>query len=287
LNIHPYRVHHGLAVYRFGSGRPVFFMPGPHRFQRPGLPIADAIIAGLMGLGRQVVTFDPPGSGHSTRKSTLGMDEMRNCTDEALHLCNVHLPVDAFGHSMGGLALLDYVLARPQAVRRLVLVGTGSGGPSYLSAPGALWNSSHPRFLTLAVLGVAQSVWRCRALESILNGFITRESFVDQGFAQPVHVAAADWFRRRRGRSDWHRIARRLDYSPRLAEVQAPTLILCGSHDPQFPPSASEQLHSGIAHSELAMFGRSGHYPFIEESDRFWATADAFLNRNVGRDLNA
>jgi pimeloyl-ACP methyl ester carboxylesterase len=64
---YPCRICHPLAVYRIGEGRPVLFMPGPHRFQRPGLRSADALIAGLTGLGRSVITFDPPGSGQSTR----------------------------------------------------------------------------------------------------------------------------------------------------------------------------------------------------------------------------
>lgn len=32
----PFAIHAGLAVYRFGGGEPILFMPGPHRFQRPG-----------------------------------------------------------------------------------------------------------------------------------------------------------------------------------------------------------------------------------------------------------
>jgi hypothetical protein len=40
----PYVIHDGLAVYCFGSGEPVFLMPGPHRFQKPGDRTADALI---------------------------------------------------------------------------------------------------------------------------------------------------------------------------------------------------------------------------------------------------
>lgn len=118
-------IHDGLAVCGFGTGEPVFFMPGPHRFQRPGLRSADALIDGLVGLGREVVTFEPPGSGRSTRPARLGMEEMIACSDEVLDGCGLRVPVDALGHSMGGFALIAYALARPSRIRRLVLVGTG------------------------------------------------------------------------------------------------------------------------------------------------------------------
>lgn len=80
----PYAIEDGLAVYRIGAGEPILLMPGPHRFERPGLRSADALIDGLVGLGRQVITFDPPGSGRSTRRARLSLAEMYQCTDEAL-----------------------------------------------------------------------------------------------------------------------------------------------------------------------------------------------------------
>jgi pimeloyl-ACP methyl ester carboxylesterase len=113
----PYVIHDGLAVYCFGSGQPVFLMPGPHRFQKPGDRTADALIDGLTHLGRQVITFDPPGSGQSTRPARLGIAEMHQCTNEALDVCGVSGPVDALGHSMGGLG--DLLRAqRPLPVHR-------------------------------------------------------------------------------------------------------------------------------------------------------------------------
>ena len=121
-------------------------MPGPHRFQRVGTRSGDALVEGLVDVGRRVITFDPPGSGRSTRPARLSMSEMHDCADEALAAVGIDAPVDALGHSMGGLAALAYALERPGRVRRLVLVGTGSGGPAYMGARGALWNRSHPHF---------------------------------------------------------------------------------------------------------------------------------------------
>jgi pimeloyl-ACP methyl ester carboxylesterase len=279
-NIDPstsYVLHDGLAVYAFGSGEPIFFMPGPHRFQKPGDRSADALIDGLARLGRQVITFDPPGSGRSTRPARLGMAEMHGCTEKALEVCGVSGPVDALGHSMGGLVTVAYAIEEPARVKRLVLVGTGSGGPAYMKAPGALWNRSHPGFWRMALLGILHIVWPRLAPQKMMLNLIQRYSFYDQSWVEPKKVEWRDWLRPREGRTDWHRVASKLDYGPRLGEIEAPTLILCGRHDPQYPPTASEELAAGIREARLIFFERSGHYPFIEEAEAFWDAVRGFL----------
>jgi proline iminopeptidase len=205
------------------------------------------------------------------------MAEMHDCADDALRASGINNAVDAVGHSMGGLALLAYAIDRPARVRRLILIGTGSGGPAYMRARGALWNRSHPHFYQLAVLGMLHIVWPRLGPERLLNNFIHRESFVDSRLARSQKVELRDWLRPRQGRTDWHRIARRLDYTPRLRQIAAPTLVLCGRYDPQFPRPCSEELAGAIPGARLVVLERSGHYPFIEEPRLFSEVVGAFL----------
>lgn len=72
--------------------------------------------------------------------------------------------------------------------------------------------------------------------------------------------------------------SRKLDYTDRLGEITHPVLLRCGVHDPQFPVACSRQLAAGIAGSRLVLFEPSGHYPFIEERDRFWTAVAQFLS---------
>lgn len=274
-------LHDGLAVYRFGSGLPVFLMPGPHRFERPGLPDFDALIEGFVRLNHEVITFDPPGSGHSTRPARLGMAEMHTCADEALDACGITGPATLCGHSMGGLVTLAYALERAQRAARLILVGTGSGGPAYMHAPGALWRHGHPGFIHMALLGILHTLWPRRAPETLLLNVIERHSYYDPTRAAPTRVAWRDWLRPDRGRSDWHWIARKLDYRSQLHAIHAPALVLCGRHDPQFPPSASQELAARLPHAQIVWFEQSGHYPFIEEPAAFWAAVERFLRQTV------
>ena len=99
----PFTVHDGLTVYRFGAGAPLLFMPYPHAVSTvgDGVPSLMALIERLVSFRRTVITFDPPGSGRSTRPLRLGMPEMLACAEEALAACGINGPVDVFGHSQG------------------------------------------------------------------------------------------------------------------------------------------------------------------------------------------
>ena len=63
----------------------------------------------------------------------------------------------------------------------------------------------------------------------------------------------------------------------RLGDIDVPSLILTGRHDFFCPPSQAARLHRGIRASELVLFERSGHYPFVEETDGFRAVVRRWL----------
>ena len=87
-------------------------------------------------LGNQVITFDTPVSGYSIRPCHLSMQEMHDCANEALNVViGRSVKVVVVGRSMGGMALLAYVMDYSRGTERLILIGTGSGGPAYMTAP--------------------------------------------------------------------------------------------------------------------------------------------------------
>lgn len=278
----PYALHNGLAVYRFGQGEPILYMAYPHASALITDPAPMQLVEQLVGLGRQVIGFDPPGSGRSERPMRLDMAEMLQCAQEALEVCGIDQPVDLIGHSQSALTALAFTLEYPAQVHRLVLVGGAASGDSYLRAPGALWNKSHPWFWKLALLGLTYLATRRKAAQDLMFNLISRVSFVDQKRAQRLRVSLADWFRPAHPRTAWAEVARHLDYRERLIEVRAATLVLVGHFDPQCPLVCSEELASGIANARMVIFEHSGHTPFVEEPERFVRELEGFFRTKTG-----
>ena len=273
----PFTVIDGLAVYRSGAGAPALFMPHPHPASLIGDRVPTELIEGMVRLKRHVVTFDPPGAGHSTRAMRLDMDEMVSCAAEALDAAGVGGPADVIGHSQGGLAAIAFALAHPARVKTLVLVCATAGAADYMRADGAIWNRTHPAFRRFAVLGALLLLTGRLAAQKATLNLIKNVSFVDRSLAQPSPIGLCDFVKPAHPRMAWTRRALRLDYHSRLREIHVPTLCLAGRYDPQIPASCVEAIARGIAGARFVAFDRSGHYPFIEEKARFWKEVSRFL----------
>jgi proline iminopeptidase len=62
-----------------------------------------------------------------------------------------------------------------------------------------------------------------------------------------------------------------------LAKIQAQTLIIVGRHCWICPTVVSERLHEEIKDSKLVVLEHTGHFPWIEESERFFGEVTQFL----------
>src|SRR5581483_9432978 len=64
----------------------------------------------------------------------------------------------------------------------------------------------------------------------------------------------------------------------KLGDIKCPTLILTGADDWIAPPvEGAERLKAGITNAELTIFENSGHFPFIEEAERFQSVVREWL----------
>ena len=67
------------------------------------------------------------------------------------------------------------------------------------------------------------------------------------------------------------------DVRPRLGEIQVPTLVICGGNDWITPLSKSEEIAAGIPNSVLEVFEQSGHFPMVEEPEKFISVLRSFV----------
>lgn len=281
----PAWVHDGLAVYNLGAGPPLLVMPNPQGMVRA--PEAHSPLAALLvGLGRRVITFDPPGAFASPRPPRLGLDEMLACTQEALMVAGVAPPVDIVGHSQATLCQLALALATPHTVRSLVLVGAVDGGWRTTRRAHGMpwcWPLTDPRRWRFAALAAPLAVGRGDlARLKRLQRLYTEASFVDPSLAPAVPIEPGDRRRPPPPRARWQASVRRVDLRPRLSEISAPALVCVGRHDPQSPWPDNAAIAAALPAGRLEVFERSGHYPFVEKPQHFTDVVAAFLSSVPG-----
>ena len=278
-NASPTLMVDGLAIYHIGQGEPLLLMPYPHA-SAPVSTVETKLTTQLVGLSRQIITFDPPGAFRSIRPGRADLAEMLDCTLETLRVCRISEAIDVIGHSMSGLCALALAIEQPERVRRLVLVGSVSGFPAVRR-----WSIPHNwcwwrdrEYWQALWWGFRLFIgWNNLESHNRLNKLVETASFVDKSLAELVEIEAGDEHRPPPNRADWFTTVRGVDYKERLPELQAPTLLCVGRYDPQTPVACSQELARGIPNSKLVVFKNSGHAPFIEESGRFVEEVTAFL----------
>ena len=73
----------------------------------------------------------------------------------------------------------------------------------------------------------------------------------------------------------------RPDSTPLLPTIHVPTLVIVGAEDTLTPFASAEELHNGIAGSELVQIPASGHLSNLEQPDLFHAALARFLSHRV------
>lgn len=276
----PFRIEQGLAIYAEGDGEPILVFPYPHAHTQVPM-IADALAESFRDLGRRTLSFDPPGAFRSLREPKADMPEMLGCARETLAACG-ESRVDVAGHSMGSLCALAFAIEHPELVNRLILVGGMAGFPAAIrwGMPRSVWKWTQLDYWRLMGWGIRLMFgWGNLALHKRYVNLMAAPCFHDPAFFQPLPVKVEERGRGVPVRYRWsHNLWRRVDFAHRLGEVQAPTLICVGRHDPETPLPCSEELEAGIQEARMRVFEESGHAPFIEERIRFLEAVREFFS---------
>lgn len=175
-------------------------------------------------------------------------------------------PATVIGNSMGAAAAVIAAADRPEAIDRLVLIGpfVRDHGPAILRTA--------MRLMLLRPWGPA--VWRGYARS--LFGEIRHADHEEQ-FARTSALL------RRPGRwRAFQATVREVTHAPAeaaLPRVDAPTLVIMGSRDRDFPdPEAEAHWIATALRGEHRMIPGAGHYPMAEQADAVFAELQGFLS---------
>ncbi len=217
----------------------------------------------LVAAGYRVILMDCPGWSKSDSivcsgsRSDLNARVLKGLLD-ALDIDRAHL----IGNSMGGHSAVAFALANPQRVGKLVLMGGGTGGAS--------------PFTPMPTEGIKllQGLYREPTIDNLkkmMNVFV----FDTSDLTEELFQARLDNMLNRRDHLE--NFVKSLaanpkqfpDFSPRLGEISAPTLIVWGSNDRFVPMDSGLRLLAGLPNAELHVFNRCGHWAQWEHAAKF------------------
>lgn len=259
---------------------------GPALVCLPGGPMQEAAYLGDLGglpAQRRVITLDLRGTGRSATPVDVTSYRCDRLVDDVDAL-RAHLgldQMDLLGHSAGANLAARYVEQHPERVRRLVLVTPSvkavdipiSGGVRRRTAElrrGEPWFPDAFAALEAIIAGRAAD----DAFPSIAPFFYGR--WDDQARA---HRSAED-----EQRNEEAALAFGADgaFDPpatraALARLASPVLLLAGEVDLNSPPPAMAAFAELFPHAELVVQPGAGHFPWLDDPDRFTATIAGFL----------
>ncbi|MBL8118355.1 MAG: alpha/beta hydrolase [Anaerolineae bacterium] len=177
------------------------------------------------------------------------------------------------GHSMGGTVSLSAAIRRPEKVVKVIVIGSPIHG------------SSLSPLLKLA----GRRTWMDLAETSptLFNTFMSGLRISLRGYSYLLakdgralgNMFASDISKLTVG-PFFESIAtlRQTDLRPRMGEVKMPVLGIYGKRDLIVNPNQAKVLQQYAPHSKIAMFPDAGHFPMLDNPERFHQTVRDFLN---------
>jgi pimeloyl-ACP methyl ester carboxylesterase len=220
----------------------------------------------------QVVYIDLRGHGKSDRSSPEHWN-LQTWADDVAGLCHalgIHRPI-VLGFSFGGFVAQALAIRHPECVGRLMLCSTsaridpalveaafrrrggdavGSAAAAFLEDPTDPARADRYRALCLPLYSTSSAQF---GLQSLAGGRWDQDIF--DWYARPVD-------------GEFHTA----DFSQRLVDVTAPTVIIAGALDPITPPEAAQSLHNAFAPgiARLEVLDGASHTLYLDAERAFF-----------------
>ena len=267
---------HEFAYLDSGEGPALLFIHGLTGSQRNWAHLIDA-------LDHEHRVLAPDLFGHGASATVMGdysLGAHAATLRDLLDLLGIDR-VTLVGHSFGGGIAMQFCYLFPERVERLVLVASGGLGRDVspllraATVPGAEW-----------VLPVIASGWVRGRVEAV-GRFLTSRGWraspevteVWRGFTS---LADADTRRAflatTRGVIDpGGQTVTAHDHLPMAIAI--PTLVVWGTRDRMIPAWHATTAHEAIAGSRVVLFEGAGHFPHLDQPERFAQLLSDFMKR--------
>jgi proline iminopeptidase len=263
-----------LAYHVHGAGDPLVCLPGG--------PTDAGYLGDLGGLSahRRLILLDPRGTGRSAMPADTASYRCDRLVDDVEAL-REHLGLnrmDLLGHSGGTNIAVQYAARHPANIGKLVLITPSSAAVGITITAAmrrelAQLRKDEPWFPAAfaALVAITEGTGSDRdAIAPFLWGRWDAAAQHHPATSPPsnkeavAHFAAEGAFDPETTRAA-------------LAEHEGPVLLLAGEFDLNSPPPAVAELADLFPDATLVVQPAAGHYPWVDDPDRFLATTTAFL----------
>jgi pimeloyl-ACP methyl ester carboxylesterase len=192
------------------------------------------------------------------------------------------------GHSLGGGVAMQLAYQHPELCERLVLVSSGGLGReiSLLLRAAALPGAE----LVLPLLTNGRVIAGGRGVGRLLSR-VGLKLNTDLDEIARGHASLADPDTRSAFLHTLHTLVepggQRIDASDRLYLARhVPLLLVWGGHDRIIPVAHGREAHAAVPGSRLEVFPDAGHFPQVDDPQRFLDALTDFIDTTVPADLD-
>ncbi|KQL43488.1 proline iminopeptidase [Brevibacillus choshinensis] len=236
---------------------------------------------------RHVIFYDQLGSGNSDRptddslwKTERFVEELMNIR-EALDLDEVHI----LGHSWGTMLAAAYLIDRKPAGVKSVIFSSPC-----LSAE--RWKQDADQFLAQLPEDVQQTIARHEeqgttdskeyqdAMKEYYSRHVCRIEPLPAVMVESRPKGNKDIYMKMWGPSEFCPTGnlKTFDYTPKLHEINIPSLFVCGRYD-EAAPESTQYYQSLVPDSEFHVFEKSSHVSYLEETEAYVEIVRVFLRK--------
>jgi pimeloyl-ACP methyl ester carboxylesterase len=268
--IHGHRVAYRLA----GSGPPIVLIHGITSSSEVWVPAGSR-------LARHHTVLAPDLLGHGQSAKPRG-DYSMGAFASGIRDLVVALdlgPVAVVGHSLGGGVAMQFAYQFPERTERLALVSSGGLGRSVhgLLRAGTLPGSELvlPLLAGRHVMNAGRAVGRALGRAGVQLGNDAVEIARGHASLGDPESRAAFVHTLRACLDVGGQRVQALDRLYLAAEL--PLLIVWGARDRIIPPGHGRRAHHLVSGSRLEIFEAAGHFPHLDEPDRFVSTLEDWI----------
>lgn len=226
---------------------------------------------GILGRHYRTYALDFWGFGESGKKrDTYAVQDFVSLVDQFMEqLGIVHAPL--VGHSMGGTVSLSVAMRYPERVSKVVVVGSpivGSSLAPLLKIAG--YRPSAFVIFNMNMMGPFRAF-----MKYIYSPIICSDPRFPEMMDRDLSRTTLESF--------LLSIAslRRTDLRPMLDQVKIPAMGIYGDRDKIVHPKQWQPMQKGIPQSEIERFPQAGHFPMLEEPQKFTEKLKAFLDKDL------